>query len=115
MKKIVIYHNPRCKKSRAGLAYLESKNNDFEIKKYISDGISEEEINEILDKLGRKPEEIVRQQEAYFKKELKGNQYSVGEWLSILSQNPRLIQRPIIIVGDKAVIANPPENLDNIL
>ena len=115
MKKFVIYHNPRCRKSRAGLAYLESKTNNFEIKKYISDGISEEEINEILDKLGKRPEEIVRKQEDYFKKELKGNQYSYKEWLSILSQNPRLIQRPIITTEDKAIIADPPENIDDIL
>ena len=115
MKKFIIYHNPRCKKSRAGLAYLESKTSDFEIKKYISDGISEEEIKNILDKLGKKPEEIVRKQEDYYKKELKGNQYSVKEWLSILSQNPRLIQRPVVITGNKAVIADPPENIENIL
>ncbi len=103
-----IYHNPRCKKSCEGLKYLKEKNVVFQIVKYIEEGISKLEIKEILLKLNKKPHEIVRIQEDYFKKELKGKHFTDDEWIQILIENPKLIQRPIIVGKYKAVIAQPP-------
>jgi len=112
---IRIYHNPRCRKSRAGLEYLQDKTGDFETIDYIKNGISQEEIREILKKMNTAPSNLVRTQEDYYKKELKGKVIPDEEWIFILSENPRLIQRPIIVTEHKAVLGQPPENIDNLL
>ena len=112
---IRIYHNPRCRKSRAGLEYLQDKTGDFETIDYIKNGISQEEIREILVKMNTSPSNLVRTQEDYYKKELKGKDIPSEEWILILSENPRLIQRPIIVTEHKAVLGQPPENIDNLL
>lgn len=110
-----IYHNPRCAKSRAGLNYLEGKSLDFEIVKYLEEGISAKELSEIIAKTGKKPFDFVRTQEQVYKDELKGKLLSDEEWIKILVKNPKLLQRPIVVNGDKAVLGNPPENIDQIL
>jgi len=110
--KLKIYHNPRCRKSRAGLRHLESKTSDFDVIPYIKNGISEEELREMLLKLNIKPAELVRTQEDYYKKELKGKDFTDHEWIRILSENPKLIRRPVVLGKHKAVIADPPENID---
>ena len=112
---IRIYHNPRCRKSRAGLEYLQEKAIDFETIDYIKRGISREEIKEILKKMDTPPSNLVRTQEDYYKKELKGKNIPDDEWIIILAENPRLIQRPIIVTEHKAVLGQPPENIDNLL
>ncbi|MGE0076755.1 MAG: ArsC/Spx/MgsR family protein [Bacteroidales bacterium] len=109
-----IYHNPRCRKSREGLEYLKSKTNEFEIRSYLSDGINPEDIREILLKSNLKPSELVRSQEDYFKTYLKGKNFSDDEWVQIISQNPKILQRPIVVADRKAVLANPPQNIDKL-
>jgi arsenate reductase (glutaredoxin) len=106
---IKIYHNPRCKKSREGLKYLQNLGIDFKVIEYLKESLSIDELKEILKKLDKKPDEIIRQQENYYKKELKNKQFTVEEWLIILTENPSLIQRPIVVGKYKAVIAQPPE------
>ena len=110
-----IYHNPRCRKSREGLEYLSGKSGDFIVVDYIKNGISESEIRDILEKMGVSASNLVRTQEDYYKKELKGKDISDNEWITILSGNPRLLQRPIVITEHKAVLAQPPENMDILL
>ena len=112
---ITIYHNPRCSKSRAGLKHLESKTNDYEIRKYLNDPLTEKELRTILTKLNKKPQDIIRTQEQKYKKELKGKEFTEDEWIKILVENPRLIQRPVVEAKYKAVIGNPPENIDELL
>lgn len=112
---ITIYHNPRCSKSRAGLKHLESKTNDYEIRKYLNDPLTEKELRNILTKLNKKPQDIIRTQEQKYKKELKGKEFTEDEWIKILAENPRLIQRPVVEAKYKAVIGNPPENIDELL
>ncbi|MCK4855108.1 MAG: hypothetical protein KAT31_12615 [Bacteroidales bacterium] len=112
---IRIYHNPRCRKSRAGLEYLQDKTGDFETIDYIKNGISREEIREILAKMNTAPSNLVKTQEDYYKKKLKGKDIPEEEWIIILAENPRLIQRPIIVAEHKAVLGQPPENIDNLL
>ncbi|HKJ41756.1 MAG TPA: polyphosphate kinase 1 [Sunxiuqinia sp.] len=109
-----IYHNPRCSKSRAGLKYLEE--NDFKVTEinYMKEGISPEEIESILNKTGMSAIELVRTQEDLYKKEYKGKEISDEEWINILSENPRLLQRPIVVNGKKAILAQPPELIEKI-
>jgi len=110
-----IYHNPRCKKSRAGIAFLEEKYTDFEIVNYLKEGISEDEIKEIIKKTGLPAEELIRKQEDIYKKELRDKKLTETEWISAIVANPKLLKRPIIIHENKAVWADPPENLNTIL
>lgn len=107
-----IFHNPRCKKSCEALKYLKEKGIEVEIIKYINKGLNKEEIKEILLKLNKKPSDIVRTQEDYYKKELKGKNFTDDEWIQIITENPRLIKRPIVVGRYKAVIAQPPSLSD---
>ncbi len=106
-----IYHNPRCKHSRVGLDYLKKMTSDFEIRDYISEVITLNELKEILLKSNLKPSQIVRAKEEYFKTYLKGKCFTDDEWIKILIENPKLIQRPIVVGKYKAVIGNPPEEI----
>ena len=110
-----IYHNPQCKKSRAGLQYLQEKGQTFEIIEYIRKPLTEREIEKLLVKLNKKPSEIIREQEEYFKKMLRGKQFNDHEWVRIISENPRLMKRPVIETDYKAIIGDPVENIDSIL
>lgn len=110
-----IYHNPRCSKSRKGLQYLEEKGCDFEIVKYLEAGVSVSELADVIAKTGKKPYDFVRQHEQLFKDEYKGKHLSDEEWLRVLSDNPKLLHRPIIVNGDRAVLGNPPEKIEDII
>lgn len=110
-----VYHNNRCKKSRAGLERLRQITGDFEIREYIKEGITEDELKEIVLKMNIHPSELVRTQEDYYKKELKGKSFTDQEWIKIISENPKLLKRPVIVSKHKAVIGDPPENIDNII
>jgi len=112
---IKIYHNPQCKKSREGLQYLKERQIPFEIVEYLKNPITEKLLEGLLVKLNKKPLEIVRTQEEYYKKNLKGKVFNDHEWIRILIQNPKLIQRPIIEKEYKAVIGDPIENIESLL
>ena len=110
-----IYHNPRCRKSRAGLAFLQNRGLDAEIIEYIKNPDSEEELKEVLMKLNKKPREIIRTQEKVYKSQFRGKNFTDHEWIKILIEYPKLIQRPIVVKKHKAIIADPPENIDQLL
>lgn len=111
---ITIYHNPRCKKSRAGLQALEARTKSFEVKEYLTkDPFTVEDLTDVLIMLKKKPEEIIRKQEEYFKSELKGKTFSDKEWIEIMIENPKIIQRPIVVKDHLAVIGDPIENIEN--
>ncbi|MDX9770216.1 MAG: ArsC/Spx/MgsR family protein [Tenuifilaceae bacterium] len=110
-----IFHNPRCKHSRAGLEYLKSKTGEFEVREYLKNTLTTDEIKEILLKTNLEPSAIVRPQEDYFKKFLKGKSFTVDEWVKIIRENPKLLQRPIVVGKLKAVIGNPPHEIDKVL
>ena len=107
-----IYHNPQCKKSRAGLLYLQAKNANVEILEYLKNPLSEKELEKLLIKLNKKPEEVIRKQEEYYKKNLKALKLNDHEWIRILCENPKLLIRPIIEVDFKAILGDPVENID---
>lgn len=109
-----IFHNPRCKHSRAGLDYLKSKTDNYNIREYLKEPLTNEEIKEILLKTNLLPIDITRKQEDYFKKNLKEKNFNKDEWIKIILENPKLLQRPIVVGKLKAVIANPPQNIDRL-
>ncbi|MGQ7867883.1 polyphosphate kinase 1 [Sunxiuqinia sp. sy24] len=109
-----IYHNPRCSKSRAGLKYLEENGYQIDVRNYLKEGISPEEIKSILSKSGMMAFELVRTQESLYKHEYKGKSIPDEEWIDILSKHPQLLQRPIVINGRKAILAQPPEQIEKI-
>lgn len=111
-----IYHNPRCKKSRAGLEHLKRQGIEPEIIKYMKEApLSEDKLKNLLMKLNRKPQDIIRTQEKVYKDNFKGKNFTEDEWVKILVENPRLIQRPIVESKYKAVIGDPPQNIDGLL
>ena len=112
---IKIYHNPRCSKSRQGLAILEASGKDFEIVKYLETEIDAEQLKAIISKLGIKPIDLVRKNEAIWKSDYKGKSLSDKEIIAAMINNPKLIERPIVINGNKAVIGRPPESIVDII
>lgn len=109
---VKIYHNPRCKKSRAGLHYLQTKTSDIEIVEYLKNGLSEEELEALLKKIDLPVELLIRKQEAIFKEKYKGKTLTQKDWIRAIVQYPKLLQRPIIETNNKAVLADPAENMD---
>jgi len=114
MEKIIIYHNNRCTKSRCALELIEKKTKDFEVVEYLKTPPSEKEMKKILIKLGMKAEEIVRKKESLFKEKFQGKNFSEDQWIGILAENPILIERPIVVKGNKAVIGRPTENIQKL-
>ena len=112
---IKIYHNPRCSKSRQGLAILEESKKEFEIVKYLEEIPSEKELKAIIEKLGISPIQLVRKTEKIWKENFKGKELSDNEIVTAMIENPKLIERPIVINNNKAVIGRPPENIATIL
>lgn len=112
---IKIYHNPRCSKSRQGLAILEKSNNDFEIVKYLDAIPTEKELKEIIDLLGISPIQLVRKNEKIWKENFRGKELLDTEIITAMVENPKLIERPIVINGTKAVIGRPPETILEII
>lgn len=113
--KLTIYHNPRCSKSREACSIIDTKAAPFEIREYLTKPLSEKEIKDLLKKLGMKAEEIVRKNEDLYKKKYKDKKLGEMEWIKVLAKNPILIERPIIVKGDKAVIGRPPENINTLI
>jgi arsenate reductase len=112
---IKIYHNPSCKKSRAGLQYLKESGTAFELVEYLRKPLTEKELEKLLVKLNLKPADLLRKQEDYYKTNLKGRNFEEHELVKIIVQNPKLLQRPIIEGKYKAVIGDPPENIAPLL
>ncbi len=98
---IKIFHNPRCSKSRQGLAILEESGKDFEIVKYLEDVPSEKELKDIIALLGISPTDLVRKNESIWKEQYKDKELSDGELVKAMIAHPKLIERPIVISGKR--------------
>jgi arsenate reductase len=112
---ITIYHNPRCTKSREGLCEIEKLNKSFNIRKYLDEPFIKEELKEVIKKLNIKPLELVRTKEPIWIENYKGKQLSDEEIIDALLLYPKLIERPIVVFGNKAVIARPKEKINELL
>ena len=112
---IKIYHNPRCGKSREGLTIIENSGQEFEIVRYLENVPSKEELKSILKMLDIKPVDLVRQKEKIWIDNFKGKNLSDEAIIDAMIENPILIERPIVINGNKAVIGRPPKDIEQIL
>jgi arsenate reductase len=112
---IKIYHNPRCSKSREGLAVLENSKKEFEIVKYLDAVPSKEELTKIIRLLDISPLQLVRKNDKIWKENFKGKELTDAEIIIAMVQNPKLIERPIIINNKKAVIGRPSESILTII
>ena len=112
---LTIYHNPRCRKSRETLELIKNKGLAPKIIEYLNEPPSESEMKDILSKLDIQPEELLRKTESIYKDQFKGKDLSGDEWIKVMIENPKLIERPIVINKGKAVIGRPPENVLSII
>lgn len=109
------YHNPRCSKSRIGLQLLQNRNIDVEVIEYLKDVPTINELQELIKLMGISPENLLRKGEQAYKDNLKGKNLSDQEILEAMVRFPKLIERPILISSNKAVIGRPPEKVLTIL
>lgn len=112
---LTIYHNARCSKSREGLCMLENLKQPFEVIHYLENVPTKEELKVLLLKLNLPASELVRKKEAIWIENYKGKTLSEEQLLDILITHPKLIERPIVVNGNKAVIARPAEKIQEIL
>lgn len=112
---LTIYHNPRCTKSRQTLERIREAGQEPQIVEYLKDTPTAEELKALLSKLGIGPQDLLRKGEAIYKEQYKGKELSDEEWVEAMIAHPKLIERPIVVKGDKAVLGRPPENVDALL
>ncbi len=108
---ITLYHNPRCSKSRSALSLLQEKGVEPKIIEYLKTPPTRAELAAVVKKLGIRPEAIVRTGEEVYKTKYKGKALTDAQWLDALASDPILMERPIAVKGDKAVLGRPPENV----
>ncbi len=115
MEKIVVWHNPRCMKSRKGLKTVEdvaqAHGLQVEIRKYLEHPPTHDELKDVIRKLDIKPIDLIRKQEKIWKELFKGKDLSDDELIDAMVKHPKLIERPIVIYKDKAVVARPEERV----
>ena len=115
MKDMTIYYNPRCSKSRETLAILREHGVEPHVIDYVETPPTAGELREIVAKLGITPEQLVRKDEDAFKRKYMGKKLTDEQWIAAMVADPILIQRPIVIAGDEALIGRPPENVKKLL
>jgi arsenate reductase len=110
--RLEIFHNPRCSKSRAALAIIEAAGVEFDVVRYLDEPPTAERLAELLDALGLKPRELMRRKEAVYR-ELGLDDEGLADkaLIDAMAANPGLIERPIVVLGDKACLGRPPENV----
>jgi arsenate reductase (glutaredoxin) len=117
MAKARIYHNPNCSKSRQTLTLLEGRGVELDVVLYLEAPPSVDELDRILTALGREPLAVIRTKEALFK-ELglsADDERPRAAWLRLMTENPILIERPIVVVGERARLGRPPEDVLELL
>jgi arsenate reductase len=112
---IQLYHNSRCSKSRQCLALLEDSGKKFEIIKYLENPPTAKELAELISKMKIKPIDLIRKKEKIWIEEFKNKELSDQELIEIMAKNPLLIERPIVINVNKAVVARPIEKASGII
>lgn len=114
--KVTIYHNPRCSKSRQALDLLQQRDIAPIVVEYLKNPPDKKELKELLARLGMEPRELMRTQEAaYLEQGLDDPTLSRDQLIAAMVEHPVLIERPIVIMGDRAVVGRPPEKILDIL
>jgi len=106
-----IFHNPRCSKSRETLKIIQEKGTEVEVVEYLKNPPSKEELVQLVKMLGISPEGLIRKNEKEYIELYKGKTLSDDEWIGAMLAYPKLIERPIVIEGNKAIIGRPPEKV----
>jgi arsenate reductase len=110
-----IYHNPRCSKSREGLQILEETNEPFEIRKYLDEPLNIHELKALIHLLQISPIDLVRKSEAIWKEDYLGNKLDDEQIIKAMLKHPKLIERPIVVKNNKAVIGRPPSLIKELI
>lgn len=105
------YHNARCAKSREALQLLHDKGINPDIVEYMKEPITPDELNELLDKLDMEPHDLIRKKEKVWKEEFADKELSPDELVLVMIEHPKLMERPILVNGDKARVGRPPEQI----
>lgn len=111
MADFTIYHNPKCSKSRATLALLQQSSVEPQIIDYLQQPPTKAELKAIVAKLGIKPEALLRKSEDIYKSKYAGRVLTDSQWIDAMVSDPILIERPIVVSGERAVLGRPPENV----
>lgn len=106
-----IYHNPRCSKSRETLQLIKDAGVEVEIVEYLKAIPTADDLKTILMKLNLNPTDILRKGEAVYKEKFKNSNFNDDEWIKIMIEYPKLIERPIVVKGNKAILGRPPQNV----
>ena len=114
-KKIQMLHNSRCKKSRETLAIIEKNGSEIEIIDYLNNPVSKNTLKNIIKKLDIKPIELIRKGEPIWKERFKDQDMNEEEIINCMIEYPKLIERPIVIKNNEAIIGRPPENVLKLL
>lgn len=107
----VMFHNPRCSKSRDALKLLQDAGVEVEVVEYLKTPPSAAQLKAILNKLGMKPEQLLRKGEPIYKEHYAGKTLGDDEWIAAMVEHPILIERPIVVNGNRAVVGRPPEKV----
>jgi len=112
---ITIYHNPRCRKSRETLKIIEESGVPYKIVEYLKEPLTATELSEVVDLLGIEASALIRRNEAIWKEQYRDKQLSRAEILKAMETHPKLMERPVVVRGNKAVLGRPPENVRTLL
>lgn len=112
---ITIYHNPRCRKSRETLKIIEDSRVPYKVVEYLKEPLTATELSEVVDLLGIEASALIRTNEAIWKEQYRGRQLSKAEILKAMETHPKLMERPVVVRGNKAVLGRPPENVRTLL
>ena len=110
-----IYHNNRCSKSRQALELIQKSGKEVEVVEYMKTPPTADELRDVLQKLHLKPEQLLRKGETTFKEHYKGKSLTADEWIEVMVAHPELIERPIVVTENRAVLGRPPENVQELL
>lgn len=112
---ITIYHNPRCRKSREGLEIVEQSGLPYQVVEYLKHPLNEAGIKDLLHKLGPDAQSLIRKNEALWKEQFRGRDLSDTDLISALAAHPILMERPVVVCGEQAVIGRPPSKISELL
>lgn len=112
---ITIYHNGECTKSKGALELLIERNIPHEVRYYLLEPLSEDEIRALLQKAGITAFQLVRKNEPLYLERYEGKMLDNEEWIKVLTENPILIERPIVENGEKAVVARPADKIFDVI
>jgi len=114
-KKVSLFYNPRCAKCREAYNELNGEGCEVELIEYLKNTPTESELKEVLKKLGIKPQDLLRKKEPVFIEKYKDKTLTDAQWIRVMTENPILIERPVAIYGNKAVVGRPVERVVEIL